>query len=335
MTDWNDRLDVDLRTGETERTPISEEFRRKHLGGAGYTGRVLYDEVGPDVEPLDPENVLAVAPGVLVGPSVPTGSKTAFGFKSPLTGGYGKSIVGAKLGDQLRKAGIDLLVIRGAAEEPSVLVIEDGEVRIEPADDLWGMDTFEAGEAIRDRYEGTRTAVIGPAGENLANIAMIECEDRQAGRGGPGAVMGSKKLKGIAVRGTGEAPVARPEELEELNDKWRLETTGRGEMEITGTGDATVDVQYGTGEALDAKNTELGIFPTRNWQSSYFERAYDRLEDPENDRISIDPRYWTEEYVDTKRPCPYCTKPCSQFFEAEDTPYGDIAVDGPEYETQY
>ncbi|WP_255518311.1 MULTISPECIES: aldehyde ferredoxin oxidoreductase C-terminal domain-containing protein [Haloferax] len=147
--------------------------------------------------------------------------------------------------------------------------------------------------------------------------------------------MGSKNLKGIAVRGTGKPPVARPDELEELNRKWRLETTGRGDIEITGTGDATVDVQYGTGEAFDAKNTELGVFPTRNWQSGYFERAYQRLEDPDNDRVSLDPRYWTEEYVETKRPCPYCTKPCSQFFEAEDTPYGDIAVDGPEYETQY
>ncbi|WP_411964488.1 aldehyde ferredoxin oxidoreductase family protein [Haloferax sp. YSMS24] len=335
MTTWNKKLEIDLTTGEHRTTELSDEFVRKYLGGAGFTSRVLYDEVGPDVDPLSPENILAVAPGILVGPSVPTGSKTTFGFKSPLTGGYGKSIVGAKLGDQLRNAGYDLLVIRGAAAEPSLLVIEDDDVRIESAEDLWGMDTFEAGKTIKERYEGTRTAVIGPAGENRSAISMIECEDRQAGRGGPGAVMGSKNLKGIAVRGTGKPPVARPDELEDLNKKWRLETTGRGDIEITGTGDATVDVQYGTGEAFDAKNTELGVFPTRNWQSGYFERAYERLEDPDNDRVSLDPRYWTEEYVETKRPCPYCTKPCSQFFEAEDTPYGDIAVDGPEYETQY
>jgi aldehyde:ferredoxin oxidoreductase len=335
MPTWNERLDVDLTTGETSTSELSEEFVRKYLGGAGFTGRVLYDEVGPDVAPLDPENVLAVAPGVLVGPSVPTGSKTTFGFKSPLTGGYGKSLVGAKLGDQLRNAGYDLLVVTGRADGPSVLVIEDDDVRVEPADDLWGLDTFETGAKLKERYEGARTAVIGPAGEHESAIAMIECEDRQAGRGGPGAVMGSKNLKGIAVRGTGDPPVARPDELEELNRKWRLETTGRGDLEITGTGNATVDVKYGTGEALDAKNTALGIFPTRNWQSGYFERAYERLDDPSEDRISLDPRYWTGEYVDTKRPCPYCTKPCSQFFEAEDTPYGDIAVDGPEYETQY
>ncbi|MFB6266316.1 MAG: aldehyde ferredoxin oxidoreductase family protein [Halodesulfurarchaeum sp.] len=333
---WKQLLDVNLTTGEVATRELSDAFLRQYLGGAGFTTKLLYEEVGPDVEPLDPENVLVAAPGLLVGPSVPTGSKTTFGFKSPLTGGYGKSLVGAKMGDQLKRAGYDALIVRGAADGPSTLVIEDEEVRIDDAGALWGLDTWETDEAIKDQYgSGFRTAVIGPAGENESKIALIECEDRQAGRGGPGAVMGSKNLKAIAVKGSKGVPVAREDELEELNKKWRLETTGRGDIEVEGTGSASVDVQYGTGEALDVKNTELGIFPTRNWQSSYFKRAYDRLEDPENDRISIDPRYWTEEYVETKRPCPYCTKPCSQFFEAEETPYGDIAVDGPEYETQY
>ncbi|EMA36654.1 aldehyde ferredoxin oxidoreductase family protein [Halobiforma nitratireducens] len=336
MAYWHQLLEVDLTAGDHSTAELSEEFVRTHLGGAGFTTRLLYDRVGPDVDPLDPENVLAVAPGVLVGPSVPTGSKTTFGFKSPLTGGYGKSLVGAKMGDQLKRAGYDALTITGACDEPSVLVIEDDDVRLEPADDLWGLDTRETHDRLEERYGSAfRSAIIGPAGEHESRISMIECEDRQAGRGGPGAVMGSKNLKAIAVKGSMDVPVARPDELEELNQKWRLETTGRGEIEISGTGDASVDVQYGTGEALDAKNTALGIFPTRNWQSGYFERAYERLEDPSEDRISLDPRSWTEEYVDTKRPCPYCTKPCSQFFEAEDTEYGDIAVDGPEYETQY
>ncbi|AKH98286.1 aldehyde ferredoxin oxidoreductase family protein [Halanaeroarchaeum sulfurireducens] len=333
---WKRRLTVDLTTGEVETRDLSEEFLRRYLGGAGFTTRLLYDEVGPSVDPLDPENVLAVAPGLLVGPSVPTGSKTTFGFKSPLTGGYGKSVVGAKMGDQLKRAGYDAMVITGAADAPTTLVIEDDDVRLESAADLWGMDTWETDDALKEQYgDQFRTAVIGPAGENLSKMSMIECEDRQAGRGGPGAVMGSKNLKAIAVTGTKGVPVAREEELEELNKKWRLETTGRGDIDVTGTGSATIDVQYGTGEAYDAKNTELGIHPTRNWQSGYFKKAYDRLDDPENDRVSIDPRYWTEEYVQTKRPCPYCTKPCSQYFEAEDTKYGDIAVDGPEYETQY
>ncbi|MEF8893347.1 aldehyde ferredoxin oxidoreductase family protein [Halodesulfurarchaeum sp.] len=333
---WNRLLVVDLTSRSVETRELSETFVRRYLGGAGFTTRLLYEAVGPEVDPLDPENVLAIAPGLLVGPSVPTGSKTSFGFKSPLTGGYGKSIVGAKMGDQLKRAGYDAMLIKGVAKSRTTLVIEDEEVRFESAADLWGLDTWETDDALKERYgEQVRTAVIGPAGENQSRISMIECEDRQAGRGGPGGVMGSKNLKAIAVKGTKDVPVARPDELEELNQKWRLETTGRGETEVEGTGSATVDVEFGTGEAFDVKNTVLGIYPTRNWQSSYFKSAYDRLEDPENDRVSLDPRYWTEKYVNTKRPCPYCTKPCSQYFEAEDTKYGDIEVDGPEYETQY
>ena len=335
MAHWKRLLEVDLTTGETETRELSDSFVRQYLGGSGFTTRILYDEVGPEVEPLDPENVIAIAPGLLVGPSVPTGSKTTFGFKSPLTDGYGKSLVGAKMGDQLKRSGYDVLVVKGAAEEPTTLVIEDDEVTLESADDLWGLDTRETHRELQDAHgKGFRTAVIGPAGENESYIAQIECEDRQAGRGGGGAVMGSKNLKAIAVKGSKKIPVANEEALKEENHKWRLETTGRGEIEITGTGDASVDVQYGTGEAFDAKNTALGVFPTRNWQSGYFEKAYERLENPD-DRVSIDPRYWTEEFVETKRPCPYCTKPCSQYFEAEDTEYGDIEVDGPEYETQY
>jgi aldehyde:ferredoxin oxidoreductase len=335
MTHWNQYIEVDLTTGAVETTPLSETFARRYVGGAGFTTKLVYDAVPPGADQLGPENVLAVAPGALVGPSVPTGSKTTFGFKSPLTGGYGKSLVGAKLGDQLKRAGYDALVVRGAADEPSALVVEDDDVRVESAVDLWGLDTYDTAARLKARHEGVRTAVVGPAGENRSRIAMIECEDRQAGRGGPGAVMGSKNLKAIAVRGTRDVPVAREDDLRALNETWRMETTGRGDIEITGTGDASVDVQFGTGEALDAKNTALGIFPTRNWQSSYFRAAYARLADPEEDRIDIDPRKWAPENVETKRPCPYCTKPCSQYFEAEDTAYGDVAVDGPEYETLY
>jgi aldehyde:ferredoxin oxidoreductase len=203
MGHWKRLLEVDLTTGSSRTRELSEEFVRQYLGGAGFTTRILYDEVGPDVDPLDPENVVAVAPGLLVGPSVPTGSKTSVGFKSPLTGGYGKSMVGAKLSDQLKRAGYDALVVEGAADDPVALVVDDDEVSVEPAADLWGRDTQEASDAIQNEYgQEFRTAVIGPAGENESFIAGIECEDRQAGRGGGGAVMGSKRLKAIAVRGS-------------------------------------------------------------------------------------------------------------------------------------
>lgn len=332
---WKKLLEVDLSEGEIEERELSDRFLRKYLGGSGFTTKVLYDQVGKETDPFGPGNVLAIAPGLLTGPAIPTASKTAFGFKSPLTGGYGKSLVGAKMGTQLKKAGYDGLVIKGKAEDPSLLVIENGKVGIEDAKDMWGLDTFETGERIKEKYPGYSTAVIGPAGEKLLKIASIECEDRQAGRGGGGAVMGSKNLKGIAVKGDKEIPIFDRDKLSRLRDKWRKETTGKGETSVSGTGSATVDMEYGTGEALHVKNTVLGMFPTRNWQSSYFKKAYDKLDDPDEGRIDIDPRKWTKIYRKGRKPCPYCTKPCSQYFKVSSTPYGEIAVDGPEYETLY
>jgi len=332
---WGKLLRVDLSSGEVAKEDLSEEFLEKYLGGTGFTTKVLYDEIGEETDPLGPENLLIVAPGLLVGPNVPTASKTTFGFKSPVTGGYGKSLVGAKVGEQIKRSGYDLLVVEGKAETPTTIVIEDEEVRLEDAKDLWGLDTRETDEKIKEKHDGFSTAIIGPAGEKISKLAMIECEDRQAGKGGGGTVMGAKNLKAIAAKGSELPPVHDEDLLDELNKKWLMETTGRGETEISGTGSATVDMQYGTGEALAVKNREIGMFPTRNWQSSYFKKAYDKLDDPESDRIDLDPRKWVDIYRQGRRPCPHCTKPCSQYFVAEDTQYGDIAVDGPEYETQY
>lgn len=269
---WGKLLRVDLSSESVGAEDLSRDFLKKYLGGTGFTTKVLYDEVAEGTDPLGPENLLIFAPGLLVGPNIPTASKTTVGFKSPVTGGYGKSLVGAKFGDQLKRSGYDLLVVQGKADNPAAIIIEDSGVNIIDASSLWGLDTRETDEKIKEEYDGYATATIGPAGEKLSKMAMIECEDRQAGKGGGGTVMGAKKLKAIAAKGSELPPVYDGELLDELNDKWRKETTGRGETEITGTGSATVDMQYGTGEALNVKNREIGMFPTRNWQSSYFKR---------------------------------------------------------------
>lgn len=322
---WGKLLRVNLNDGSAETESLSEEFLRKFIGGAGFTTKILYDEVGKDVDPLSEDNKLIISPGLLLGLKVPTGSKTSFGFKSPQTGGYGKSLVGGKIGDQLKKAGYDVLIIEGKAEEPSVLVIEDEDVRVEKADDIWGKDTHKAGEMIKEKYGEVETAVIGPAGEKLSKISIIECNERQAARGGIGAVLGSKNLKGIDIKGSKDYPIHDKERLDDLISKFRKESQEQGKT----------DMEYGSGEALHPLNVEIGAFPVKNWEAGYFKDAYEKLEDPMEGRIDIDPRRWTSEYRDGRRPCPYCTKPCSQYFVAEDTPYGDIGIDGPEYETQY
>ena len=320
---WGKLLRVNLSDGSTEIEELSKDFMKKFIGGAGFAAKILYDEVGPKVDPLGEENKLIIAPGILLGPKIPTASKTTFGFKSPQTGGYGKCLVGGWIGDELKKAGFDVMVIEGKTEEPSVLLVEDGEVRIENAEGIWGTDTHEAGDMIKDEYGKFKTAVIGPAGEKLSKISIVECNERQAARGGIGAVMGSKMLKGIGIKGSKDYPIHDKDELDELISKYRKESAEKGKT----------DMEYGSGEALHPLNVNLGAFPVKNWEAGYFKEAYEKLEDPEEGRIDIDPRKWTAEYRDGRRPCPYCTKPCSQYFVAEDTPYGDIAIDGPEYET--
>ena len=330
---WKKLLEIDLTEKKVEKKELSDDFLRDYIGGAGFTTKIIYDRIKPGTDALGPDNVLVVAPGNLVGPKIPTASKTTFGFKAPQTGGYGKTIVGAKMGDRLKKAGYDVLVVTGRAEKPCMIVITDDDVKIADAEHLWGLDTRETDKKIKEELGRYSTAVIGPAGEKLSRISSIECEDRQAGKGGGGAVMGSKNLKAIAVKGTKDVPVHDEEKLQELNKKWRGITTGKGETADDSFSPAN-QMDYGTGEAMAAKNKVYGCFPTRNWQAGYFKKAYDKLDDPD-DFIELNPRYWVKEYRDGRRPCPFCTKPCSQYFVAKDTPYGDIEVDGPEYETLY
>lgn len=330
---WKKLLEIDLTEKKVEKKELSDDFLRDYIGGAGFTTKIIYDRIKPGTDALGPDNVLVVAPGNLVGPKIPTASKTTFGFKAPQTGGYGKTIVGAKMGDRLKKAGFDVLVVTGRAEKPCMIVITDDDVKIVDAEHLWGLDTRETDKKIKEELGRYSTAVIGPAGEKLSRISSIECEDRQAGKGGGGAVMGSKNLKAIAVRGTKDVPVHDEEKLQELNKKWRGITSGKGETADDSFSPAN-QMDYGTGEAMAAKNKIYGCFPTRNWQAGYFKKAYDKLDDPD-DFIELNPRYWVKEYRDGRRPCPFCTKPCSQYFVAKDTPYGDIEVDGPEYETLY
>ncbi|MFW6041090.1 MAG: aldehyde ferredoxin oxidoreductase family protein [Thermoplasmatota archaeon] len=318
-------LRSDLTEKEFSEEKLSKDFLKKYIGGAGFTTRLLYDEVGPGVEPFSPKNKIIIAPGLFVGTGIPRGSKTAFGFKSPLTGGYGKSIVGGWIGAKLKKAGYDVLIIEGKAVEPTLIHIENDKVKFVDASDLWGLKTGETRRKIIDDYEGFRTAVIGPAGEKLSNIATIDCNERQVGRGGAGAVMGSKNLKAIAVNGNKKIEFYNEDKLKEMKRSAISETREKSESYMI----------YGTGGHLQQMNTEKGAFPVRNFQSNYFKKAYDELDKSSEDFIDIDPKNWVNKYQDGVRPCPMCPAPCSIYFKADKSPYGRIGVDGPEYETQY
>ncbi len=213
-------LQIDLSSERIEEKALPEDDYFNFLGGTGLATKIIFDMVDPSIDPLSPNNILVFMTGPLTGTIMPTGSRMTVTAKSPLTKGWGESHVGGFWGTELKKAGYDGLVITGKAKKPVYLYIHDREVEFRSAENIWGKDTYAVDIEIKKELkdEQVRNAVIGPAGENMINLANI-CFDvrpngpRIAGRTGMGAVMGSKNLKAIAVKGTGKVEVANIQKL--------------------------------------------------------------------------------------------------------------------------
>ncbi len=211
-------LRVDLTTKTFRREAFSEEFAHTWVGGRGFALKALWDELEPGIDPLGPKNKFIVALGPIAGIPAPNTGKTVVAAKSPLTGGYGDGNLGTRVTEQLRKAGYDMLIVEGVAAEPTLLYIEDDKVEFLPAAEVWGKGTYATNDWIYGRY-GRKVGVlnIGQGGENLNRYAVVRSlEGRAGGRPGMGAVMGSKKLKAIVVRGTKPIPQADPEAMKKL-----------------------------------------------------------------------------------------------------------------------
>src|SRR5512137_585388 len=207
-------LKVDLTTDKSHTRSFDEKYARKYLGGQGFAVEIVFHAVPKDADPLGPENVLGMAGGLFDGFPVGTGGKVAFAAKSPATGTLAESIIGGSIGPELRHAGYDALEIVGKADAPSYIYIEDDKVEVNEASDLWGKDTRAVPEMLKKRHGwDVKVACIGVAGEKLSKIACIDCDERQAGRAGLGAVMGSKNLKAIVVRGTNDLVPHDPDKL--------------------------------------------------------------------------------------------------------------------------
>jgi len=213
-------LRVDLTTGELWDEPLDESYVRDYIGGSGLGVRYLWDLVGPDTDPLGPDNPLLFLTGPLTGTGGPSVGRFVVCARSPATGLWGESNCGGFWGPELRFAGYDGLLITGRASSPVYLWIQDGRATLRDASHLWGQtDTYMTQSAIRDELEQrrARVATIGPAGERLIPFAnVITGQSRAAGRAGLGAVMGSKNLKAVAVRGQGKPRLADPERYREL-----------------------------------------------------------------------------------------------------------------------
>ena len=318
-------LFVDLSEKKISVQTLSETIYRDYLGGLGIASRLLFDNLEPKVDPLSEKNILVIAPGLLVGTGLPTASKTTVTFKSPETNAFGRSVSGAYLGVALKKAGFDGIVIKGKSDKPVYLYIENSKVEIRDADYLWGKDTLETQEILRDKLgKDFRTCAIGPSGEKLLRIADIDFEERQSARAGGGAVMGSKLLKAIAVKGSGSIEYADKDLLRKAINNWN--------KTINGSEAQKLDMGYGSGEFYEWINKERGVFPVKNWQESFFEESFERHK---GGKSPLDPYYWAPKYTEKLHPCPNCTKPCGRFFAIKEGKYAGTRVEGVEYELLY
>jgi len=306
-------LHVDLTTkGITVEEP-AESYYRMYLGGWGFIAHELLQRAPQGVDPLAPENPMIFATGVASGTPIPGSGRHAVGAKSPLTGGFGEADVGGFWGTELKRAGFDAVVVTGASDTPVYLWVHDGEAEIRNAAELWGRETADVETAIRVEHGDDRIRVIqcGIAGENLVRYACVISDvNRAAGRTGLGAVMGSKKLRAVAVRGTGTVEIADPDGAKEVADYvLSLQERWAGLHE------------HGTGGGIMMFD-ELGRLPTRNFREGKFEGA-----------AKISGTTMTEEILVDRDTCHACPIACKRVVETDGAYHVDRAYGGPEYET--
>lgn len=312
-------LHVNLTTGQHHIEQPPDDFYRLLVGGRAVIAYLLLRDLPPDTHPLSPANLLIFAPGIMQGTNLPGAGRHGVGGKSPLTGAIGSAEAGGWWGHEFKRAGFDALVIRGRAETPVYLWIKDGAVEIRPAGHLWGLKTAPAQTAIRQELgdERVRVAQIGPAGENgVLFSAIMHDVNRAAGRNGLGALMGSKNLKAVAVRGSLKVPVAVRQEVTGVA-RW----LGQNYKELAAW--ATAGIGRGTQDSL-MNWAYLGGLPTQNFGLPLFENP---------ELLSGERNY--DMFLKERDTCQACPITCKQVFENDDeNPYRklDPVYGGPEYE---
>lgn len=304
-------LRVNLSSQEMVVEEPDDVFYRRYMGGRGFIGYYLLKELDPKVDPLSPDNKLIFATGVITGGRIGGSGRNSVGAKSPLTNGYGEAEAGGYWGQELKRTGYDGIIFEGKSDKPVYLWISDKGPELRDAGHLWGKTTLETEKALQVELDekNIRTALIGPAGENLVRLACILNDVTHAyGRSGMGAVMGSKNLKGIAVRGKQPAAVADSAKTKELN-KWAGENYGKGFQE------------FGTAGGVPGLSASGGL-PTRNFREGSFEGA-----------DAISGRTMTETILTKTGTCYSCPVRCKRVVEVDEPYKVDPAYGGPEYET--
>lgn len=307
-------LRVDLSTGKIEVHALEPDLMFAYLGGNGFGVRILFDEVGPDVDPLSADNRLIFASGPLGGTRWPASGRGEVIAKSPLTGIYGDANAGGMFPAFLKFSGYDMVIFQGIAPKPVYLHIANGEPRLVDASALWGLDTLETEAALKRQLgASTQVASIGPAGENLVRYACIMCSPRRSfARSGMGAVMGSKRLKAVAVSGNIRPRLAYPDEF--------MSYAKQMYARLLANQDRFALTQYGTPNLVPMMNL-IGRFPTKNFQYGSFDRAE-----------AIGPEA-LRRFLVQDMGCFNCPIRCDKLYRINQGEFKGVEVSSVEYET--
>ncbi|MEE8380590.1 MAG: aldehyde ferredoxin oxidoreductase family protein, partial [Thermodesulfobacteriota bacterium] len=309
-------LFIDLDKGKAEVLKLSDEFCQKYIGGRGFGIKLVWDNMKNYSSPFDPQNLIVVAPGPLTGLYLPSSSKTSFISISPATGIYGDSSMGGSFGVELRQAGYDALAIKGKAHNTSYLWIDDDEVEVVEHEGLKGKGCLEVEGMLKKELKDNHLSIatIGIAGENLVRFACINADwGRNAGRTGLGAVLGSKNIKAIVVRGSKDLPVYDLKRLKEVSDDAFEKIKSHKYFEFW--------QQQGLMSVIDYAN-EAGIMPTYNFRDGRFEQA------EKVNGYEMQARY---KIGDTA--CFACPMACGNICLVKEGKYSGTVIEGPEYET--
>ena len=311
-------LHIDLTTGESRTESFDDDFIENYIGGRGFAIKLLWDNLKKheSIDPLGPENMLVVAAGPLTGVYLPSSGKNSFASISPATGLFGDSSMGGGFGVELRQAGYDAMAIVGKADELSYVFIDDDQISIEPCPELKGKGNLETEGKIREKIgdHGVRVASIGIAGENLVRFACVTSEwSRNAGRTGIGAVMGSKNIKAIAVRGHQDMPVGDMDKVIEISEKAYKEL---GDHYMMGHWQ-----KQGLMGVINYAN-RMGILPTYNFRDTHWEKAE-----------SINGETMLAGYKIGNTACFGCPMCCGNINLVKEGKWAGTVTEGPEYET--
>ncbi len=317
-------LFVDLTKGSYEEKVLTEEMARHFIGGYGLGAKILFQMMKPGADALGPDNILGFTTGPLTGTSALFSGRYTVVCKSPVTGGWNDANSGGYFGPELKKAGFDAVFFLGVSKTPVYVWINDGEIAIKDASHLWGKDVLETEEDLKTELgePKLRAALIGQAGEKRSLMAAVLNDGhRAAGRGGCGAVMGSKNLKALVVRGTGSVPVADADQLRAINQDI-LDTMKNGPAAQM----ADVFSTFGT-TSMTAGSALSGDSPVKNWGGigvvDYNEEAVKAY-----DGLAMDPKYRIKKYA-----CANCPMGCGAIYDVKDGKWPVGETGRPEYET--